>query len=172
MNTKLSVIILIPILAILIGCSNTDSVSEGYESQWFSYPDSTYRNRIDVCKVKYYVGGNIIYTSEKYHFLTLAYSWDCDNTLAYQHIVFFDKSQERDAGGWYTIVINRDDIPREPDTHLSGIVLRNYIGDKYTCNTGDPHADAYLYNSSLELSAGKDRNTLSPQLTKLLPIIR
>lgn len=172
MKSRLSVIIIVTILAILMGCSYSNNQCQVYETQWFSHPDSTYLNRVEVCEVKYYVDSNKIYTSEKYHFLTLAYSWDNDNTLAYQHIIFFDKSQERNDEGWYQIAINRNEIPREPATHLSGIVLRNYIGEKYTCNTGDPHADAYLYNSSLELSAGKDRNTLSPQLTKLLPIIK
>ncbi len=143
-----------------------------YETQWISYPDSAYRNRTNICEVKYYCEGNIIYTSEKFHFITLAYSWDSDNSMAYQHIVWFVRFQNTDKDGWYKCSIEKSEIPKHPDTHLSGIVLMNYIGNKYEHKVGSPMANAYLYNATEEMAPAKDRNILSPELKKLYEAIR
>lgn len=142
-----------------------------YETQWFQYPDSTAREREDLCVVKYYVNGDTIFTSEKYHFISLGYSWDADTTLAYAHIIFFDRNQNVDSRGWYQLVIDKDNIPREPGTHISSIALRCYCGDKYDYRHR-PHADAHLFNATREIWAARDRNVLSPQLEKLYDIIK
>ena len=157
----------------LNGIENVSSTSgiEDFETQWFQYPDSTYLKLENLCVVKYYVSGDTLFTSEKYHFLTLGYSWDEDSTLAYQHMIFFDKSQQSDSNGWYHIVIDKNNIPREPATHISSIALRSYLGDKYDYRN-KPHADAHLYNATKEIVAGRERITLSPQLQKLYSIIK
>lgn len=154
---------------ILSACTDRETIQPEYESQWFSYPDSTYTGRATLCKVNYYVSGDTLYTSEKYHFLTLVYSWETDSTLAYQHIVFFDREQT-DSAGWYRLPLNREEIPREPQTYLSGIVLRSYMGDKYDYKN-KPHADAYLYNIFRGVSDDNVQH-LTPELQKLLPIIQ
>lgn len=179
--------IIIPCLLSLAGCTNHRSTvftelndseiaspttaGADYESQWFQYPDSTCRYLNDLCVVKYYVNKDTIFTSEKYHFLTLGYSWDVDTTLAYTHIIFFDRSQKADSDGWYKLIIDKENIPREPDTHISSIALRSYCGDKYDYKH-KPHADAMLFNATKEAGAGRDRNILSPQLSKLYETIR
>lgn len=143
-----------------------------YESQWFQYPDSSCLNLNDLLVVKYYVNGNTIFTSEKYYFMTLGYSWDKDSTLAYQHIIFFDRSQSPNNDGWYQIVIDKTNIPREPDTHFSSIALRSYCGDKYPDYRHKPHADAMLFNATKEIVSARDRNILSPELNKLYEIVK
>lgn len=148
------------------------TVTTDYETQWFTYTDSVGGPVKQLCETKYYVNGDTLFTSEKYHFLTLAYSFDDDNTLMYQHIIYFDKNQQPDRNGWYHIVFTREDIPREPETHLSGIVLRNCITPLRASRVGEGHANAYLFNSTHEMARGRDRNILSPQLSKLLPIIK
>lgn len=178
---------LLPIFILLVGCktetrniftelndSDYAALTTGltdYESQWFQYPDSSYQNLNNLLVVKYYVNGDTIFTSEKYHFITLGYSWDKDSTQAYQHIIFFDRSQSPDSDGWYRIVIDKTNIPREPETHISSIALRSYCGDKYDYKH-KPHADAHLFNATKEIGAARDRNTLSPQLSKLYEIIK
>ena len=104
--------------------------------------------------------------------MTIIYSYDTDDSMAYQNMIYFDKKQSPDKNGWYKIKINRDDIQRHPDTHVSGIVLRSYIGDKYPPKVGNPHANAYLFNSTKEIDTDNDRNNLSPQLMKLYSIIQ
>lgn len=179
--------IIIPFLLSLAGCTNHRStvfnelndsetasptaVEAEYESQWFQYPDSTCRYLNNLCVVKYYVNGDTLFTSEKYHFVSLGYSWDADSTLAYMHMIFFDRKQEMDSNGWYRIVIDKDNIPREPGTHISSIALRSYMGEKYDYKH-NPHADAHLFNATKEVPAGRDRNILSPQLSKLYKTIR
>ena len=155
--------------AILSACTDRETIQPEYESQWFSYPDSTYTGRNRLCEVNYYVSGDTLYTSEKYHFLTLVYSWETDSSLAYQHMVFFDREQT-DSAGWYRLPLNREAIPREPQTYLSGIVLRSYMGDKYDYKH-KPHADAYLYNIFRNVS-DDDVRQLTPELQKLLPTIK
>ena len=143
-----------------------------FESQWFQYPDSTCRNLNNLCVVKYYVNGDTVFTSEKYHFVSLGYSRDEDCTLAYQHIIFFDRSQKSNSDGWYMIRIDKSNIPREPNTHISSIALRAYYGDRYDNTEGRPHADAHLFNATKEVGAASDRNVLSPQLEKLYEFIK
>ena len=138
-----------------------------YETQWVSYPDSTYKGRTNLCVVKYYCDGNVIYTSEKFHFISLVYSYDKDNSIVGQHIVWFDKFQNPDENGWYKCEINKNEIPKEPGTHLSGIFLMNYYGDKYQLSVGAPMANAYLYNATNEIGTANDRNILSTELRKL-----
>ncbi len=168
--------LLVPIMLIALGCtteSRGERNSPSYETAWFSYPDSTYCSRVKLCEVNYYVNGDTLFTSEKYHFLTLVYSWDEDNSMAYQHIIYFDKSQEADPKGWYHIVIDQYNIPRESATHLSGLVLRSYMGEKYDYKKpGQPHANAYLYNATTEIDADRERSKLSKELSKLYEIIK
>lgn len=147
------------------------SGASDYESQWFQYPDSNLRDLHNLCVVKYYVNGDTLFTSEKYHFVSLGYSRDADTTLAYSHIIFFDRKQEKDANGWYQIVIDKETIPREPGTHISSIALRAYMGEKYDYKH-QPHADAHLFNATREVAPGRDRNVLSPELSKLYQTIR
>lgn len=142
-----------------------------YESQWFQYPDSNLRDLHNLLVVKYYVNGDTLFTSEKYHFVSLGYSWDVDTTLAYQHIIFFDRKQKPDSNGWYRTVIDKENIPREPETHISSIALRSYCGDSYDYKH-KPHADAMLFNATKEVASGRDRNVLSPKLLKLYETIR
>lgn len=151
--------------------SPTGGVTD-YESQWIRFPDSTCLKSHDVCVVKYYVEDDVLYTSEKFHTVTLIYSNDKDNSMAYQNMIYFDKEQSPDKNGWYKIRINKDDIQRRPDTHISGIVLRSYIGNKYPQIVGKPHANANLFNSTKEIDTDNDRNELSPQLVKLYQIIK
>ncbi len=163
---------MIPIL-VAFGCNTerrNQSKTTQYETGWFSFPDSTYSHRIKLCEVKYYVNQDTLFTSEKYHFLTLGYSWNDDDSQAYQHIIYFDKRQQP-CNGWYHIVIDSMTIPREPDTHLSSIVLRSYVGDKYDYKNR-PHANAYLFNATTEIEADRDRNKLSKELSKLYNIIK
>lgn len=179
--------LVIPMLVLAVGCTNhrnnvftelndaenaafTSGVSD-YESQWFQYPDSNLRDLHNLCVVKYYVDGDTIFTSEKYHFVSLSYSWDADTTLAYSHIIFFDRKQNPDNNRWYRIVIDKENIPREPGTHISSIALRSYCGDKYDYKHR-PHADAMLFNATKEAGAGRDRNVLSSQLSKLYETIK
>lgn len=150
--------------------AETSGVSD-YESQWFQYPDSNLRDLHDLVVVKYYVNGDTLFSSEKYHFVSLGYSWDTDTTLAYSHIIFFDRKQNPDSNGWYRIVIDKENIPREPGTHISSIVLRAYMGEKSDYKH-QPHADAHLFNATREVAPGKDRNVLSPELSKLYQTIR
>lgn len=166
--------ILIILLAglLLAACRPTTSAGTDYESQWFTYTDSVGGPVKQLCEVRYYVNGDTLFTSEKYHFLTLAYSFDDDNSLMYQHIVYFDRTQQPDRNGWYHIVLNREDIPREPGTHLSAIVLRNCITPLRPPKEGEDQANAYLFNATTEMSRGRDRNLLTPQLSKLLPTIK
>lgn len=179
--------LIIPFLLSLAGCTNhrstvfnelndsetasSTAVEADYESQWFQYPDSTCLYLNNLCVVKYYVNGDTLFTSEKYHFVSLGYSWDANSTLAYMHMIFFDRKQEMDSNGWYRIVIDKDNIPREPGTHISSIALRSYMGEKYDYKH-NPHADAHLFNATKEVTAGRDRNILSPQLSKLYKTIR
>lgn len=156
----------------LTSCKYDTHKDANYETLWFTYTDSVDGPVKKLYKVKYYVNGDTLFTSEKYRFLTLAYSFDDDGTLLYQHIIYFDTDQKQDADGWYHIVFERDEIPREPGTHLSGIVLRNCITPLRPDTIGENHANAYLFNSTIEMPRGRDRNTLSPQLSKLLPAIK
>lgn len=154
----------------LSACSDSSKTQPEYESRWFTYPDSTRTGRNRLCEVNYYVSHDTLYTSEKYHFLSLVYSWDEDSTLAYSRMVFFDRTQT-DSAGWYHLPLNQEDIFwREPGTHLSGIVLNSYIGNKYEYKN-KVHADAYLYNNYKRTSED-DVRRLPPQLQKLLPIIK
>ena len=158
---------------IIFACSqHSKTDTTDYEIQWFTYADSVGGPVKQLCEVRYYVNGDTLFTSEKYHFLTLAYSFDDDNTLMYQHIICFNKDQQPDKNGWFHIVFNRDDIPREPGTHLSGIVLRNCITPLRPTKEGDDHANAYLFNATTEMPRGRDRDKLTPQLSKLLHTIR
>ncbi|MDE6576780.1 MAG: hypothetical protein K2J82_10015 [Muribaculaceae bacterium] len=90
----------------------------------------------------------------KFHFITLAYSWDKDNSLSFQHIVWFDRFQSPDKDGWYRCVIDKSEIPKHPGSHLSGIALMNYIGDKYEYRVGAPMANAYLLRRWLPRKTG------------------
>lgn len=179
--------IIIPSMILMVGCTNhgnnvftelngsenaamTSDVSD-YESQWFQYPDSNCIDLHNLCVVKYYVNDDTLFTSEKYHFVSLGYSWDADTTLAYSHIIFFDRKQNLDRNGWYRIVIDKENIPREPGTHISSIALRAYMGEKYDYKHS-PHADAHLFNATKEVAPGRDRKVLSPELSKLYETIR
>lgn len=180
-NLFKTILLAVSSVIIFVGCStkNAESTSSEslfggtaeYETQMFCYPDSTCRHLIDLCEVRYYVEDSIIYTSEKYHFITLGYSWDNDTTLAYTHMIFFDRRQEADSTGWYKLVIDKNNIPREPGTHISSIALRSYCGDKYDYKHL-PHADAMLFNATKEIASARERNTLSPQLSKLYELIK
>lgn len=118
-------VVLFSILAIALFCfifascqRNTTPSVANYETGWFTYTDSIGGPVKQLCEVRYFVHGDTLFTSEKYHFLTLAYSFDDDSTLMYQHIIYFDKEQQPDVNGWYHIVFNRNTIPRESGTHL------------------------------------------------------
>ncbi len=179
--------ILLPIFILLLSCNterrnvftelnDTPDVAptsgvKDFETQWFQYSDSTGYNLNDLCVVKYYVNGDTIFSSEKYSFASIGYSWDEDTTLAYHNIIFFDQNQKRNKDGWYSIVIEENYIPREPETHLSSIALRSYRGNRYDYKN-ETHADALLFNVSKEIEAGRDRNVLSPQLKKLYETIK
>lgn len=180
--------LVIPILLFAVGCTNhsssiftelnddenvafTTGMSD-YESQWFQYPDSNLRDLHNLVVVKYYVNGDTLFSSEKYHFMSLGYSWDADTTMAYMHMIFFDRKQNPDSNGWYRIVIDKENIPREPGTHISSIALRSYFGEKYPDYKHRPHADAMLFNATKEVGVGRDRNVLSPQLSKLYETIK
>lgn len=137
------------------------------ETAWFSYPNEDRATRTNLCEVNYYVLGDTLFTSEKYHFVTLGYEGETDPEMHYMEIVYFDKMQNPDTDGWYHIVLNRNDIYREPNTRLTSIVLRSYIGDKYDYkDSSKPHVNAYLFDIA------KDNAELTPQLKKLLPIIQ
>lgn len=167
--------ILLICMLVMVSCTGQQSEGEAvlYETGMFTIPDSTLRGeRHDIWKVKYYVNGDTLFTSEKYHFLSLVYSYNETNEMAFQHIEFFNKQQAANADGWYQITLADADIPYEPDTHLSGIVLRSYLGDKYDYKAYyHAHADAYLFNNTMEMAADRDRNELTQQLRKLLPYI-
>lgn len=145
-----------------------------FESQWFVYPDTSFRKLHRLCVVKYYVSNDTLYTSEKYHFVSLIYSNDSDNSMMYQHMIFFDKKQNTNVDGWYSVHLDKNSIPREPDTHLSGFVLNAYIGNKYPNAVSEhkPHANAYLFNATKEIEYENERDELSEELKKLIDIIK
>lgn len=139
----------------------------------FSYPYSTLSSLTDLCEVKYYVNGDTLFTSEKYFFVSLSYCDDNDANKRYTQLVYFDKSQVANESGWYHIVFDRSGIWREPNSHLTSIVLRSYMGDKYNyAKPGNPYANAVLYNITDFIFAGRDRNELTTQIRKLLPAIK
>lgn len=51
-------------------------------------------------------------------------------------------------------------------------VEHSCFGPKYADVEDKPHANAYLYNATLEIASGMDRNALSPQLKKLYPTLK
>lgn len=166
---------LIVIATIFTACSHTtpNDYSAEFETAWFSYPNDDLSSRTDLCEVKYYVNGDTLFTSEKYFFVSLSYCDNDDVSKHYTQFVYFDKAQKPDERGWYHIIFNRNDIWREPNSHLTSIVLRSYMGDKYSYDKpGTPHADAYLYNITDYIHHGQDRKELTPQLKKLLPAIK
>lgn len=162
-------------MLMLVSCTRTTSPEDGteYETAMFSSPDSTLTSRTNLCEVRYYVNADTLFTNEKYFFVSLTFSDDNDADKHYDQFVFFDKSQQPNKDGWFHIIFDRKDIYREPNSHVSAIVLRSYMGDKYDyANPKLPHADAYLYNTTDYIAAGRYRNELTPQLSKLLPIIQ
>lgn len=167
---------LFSICILLIGCGtryNTSVQSEvAIETAMFSYPDTAERGvRHDVCPVKYYVSGDTIFTSERYHYLNLVYSYDCDSTMAYHKIIFFDREQTP-KDGWYELHISQDPLERMEDTHLSSIVIRGYRDKYHPEGNGLPNADAYIFNATKEIAASSEKSELSSQLSRLLPYIQ
>lgn len=161
-------------MGILSGCAGDrqDSHETGqpapYETARFIYPSDDRRSWTDLCEVRYYVNGDTLFTSEKYYFVTLSYQDDDDGERQYSQIVYFDKTQDPDSNGWYHLVFDRNDIIREPHSHLTSLVLRSYLGPKYdSSNPERVHANAYLFNQTDYIFAGRDRNRMTPELKKL-----
>ena len=168
--------LLLVICILLIGCGTSHTApaqsEDTIETAMFSYPDTAeFGVRHDVCPVKYYVRGDTIFTNERYHYLNLVYSYDCDSTMAYHKIIFFDRDQTPEDG-WYELHISQDPPQRIEDTHISGIVLRGYRDKYHPEGNGLPNADAYIFNAAKEIAASSEKSELSPQLSKLLPYIK
>ena len=129
----------------------------------------------DLCPVLYYAKDGILYTSEKYYVLQLSYSQDCDSTLSYTYFVFFDREQEPNADGWYSLDLKDKDIPRIPATHLSCITLGSYYGGlftDYSSGCGRSRALGRLYNICKQISDGREMNILNDNLENILPYIK
>lgn len=176
MTSRCFIFSALSICILLIGCGTRHDTSvksaDDFETATFSYPDTAGRGvRHDVCKVSYYVSGDTIFTSERYHYLNLVYSYDADNTMAYHKIIFFDRNQTPEDG-WYEIHISQDPPERMEGTHLSGIVLRGYRDKYHPEGNGLPNADAYIYNATKEIATSSEKSELSPQLSKLLLYIK
>ena len=148
-----------------------------YDVAMFTYmlkddPDLRLR---DLCPVLYYAKDGILYTSEKYYVLQLSYSQDSDSTLSYTYLVFFDRTQEPNADGWYSLDLKDKDIPRIPSTHLSAITLGSYYGGlftDYSSNCVRSRSLGYLYNICNQISEGREMNTLNDNLENILPYIK
>ena len=147
--------------------------SEEYEVSEFTYIPGKGKTREKLCDVKYYVSGDTLFTSEKYHGLSLFYSTDNTNDLSYEYMVFFDIAQKPNKDGWYQLTLKDADIPRIPGAHLSAIIMRNYFGELLPDSVmyvGWP--DAVLYNTTQQIRNGQEKKELTPQLSKLLPYIK
>lgn len=146
---------------------------KNFETSTFTSIPGKDMTRVPLCPVIYYVEDGVLYSSEKYHALYLVYSNDSTNKMTYQYSIIFDTKQEPDSAGWVSLDFKGVDIPRIPNTHLSGIIMRNYYGplvDESTHSHGWP--DAVLFNSTKEIANGRDKNMLNPQLEKLLNYIK
>ena len=146
--------------------------NELYETSEFTYLSDNRSKRVKLCDVRYYVNGDTLFTSEKYHALFLSYSSDSTDNLSYTVAVYFDTSQQANVYGWYYLTLSDADIYRIPLTHLSAIRLRNYYGNLVNLNESYCWPDAVLYNATQEIVYGQDRDTITSQIAKLLPFIQ
>lgn len=157
------------IVASIVSCNSTITDRKSRlnditpDSSWFESVEEI-DNREKICEVNYYVSGDTLFTSQKYSVLTLSYSLDVDSFFLYRQTFVFDEKQRQNADGWYHIILNSDNIYREPATHLSAIVLHRFSNN----HDGFRESKAYLYEATYDDSS---YNQLSPQLTKLYPII-
>ena len=165
---------------LLIGCqqnagnySKSVETDKDFETTTFTYIPGKDLNRVPLCEVKYYVENGVLYSSERYHALYLVYSNDSTNRMSYQYSILFDTKQEVDSAGWYSLDLKDVDIPRIPCTHLSGIIMRNYYGNLLpdpVMYVGWP--DAVLYNTCPQIAHGQVRTVITPEIEKLLPLIK
>lgn len=146
--------------------------NEAYETSEFTYLQENRSKRVKLCDVRYYVNGDTIFTSEKYHALFLSYSNDITDNLSYRVAVYFDTSQQANDYGWYYLTLQNKGIPRVPGTILSSIVLRNYIGPLIEEKSGVYWANTVLYNIRKDMFVGQDKNIISPEIHKLLPYFK
>ncbi|MCM1139349.1 MAG: hypothetical protein NC453_12335 [Muribaculum sp.] len=166
-----SLIYLLPFLLLSCSVNKGNEAADAVESAMFTYPDSIdITARHNLCEVQYYVNGDTLFTSERYHFISVAYSWNEDRTVAYHHFIPFDWENPNVKDRWYYVVIAKNAILRNPTTHFSGLVLRNYYDPTHRLDLGPYHADAYLYNVSNNLLT--DRVELTPQIKKLNHILK
>ena len=171
---RISILSSIVLLFLATNCKNDSSNSEGtpdYETAEFTYLPNVGAERIKLCDVKYYVNEDTLFSSEKYHTLYVGYSTERDGKLSYVYSIFFDTKQKPNDKGWYYITLSDAEIPRIPFTYLSSIRLRNYFGPLNQKFEGS-WPDAVLFNMCPEIANGQDRNTLTPELTKLLPYLK
>lgn len=146
--------------------------ADSYSESMFTTYAGDFEPRADFCPVRYYAKDGVLYSSEKYHALSLYYSKDSDNSLSYLYMVIFDRNQEADADGWFSLDLKDADIPRIPDTHLSGVIMKNYYGDLTAGQKNYIWPDAALYNNTKEVGNGRDRKVMDAQIVNLLPYIR
>ena len=146
--------------------------NECYETSEFTCLPDNRSKRVKLCDVRYYVNGDTLFTSEKYHALFLSYSNDSTENLCYTVAVYFDISQQANDYGWFSLTLMDADIDRIPLTHLSAIRLRNYYGNLVNTNENYCWPDAVLYNVTKEIVHGHDRDSITPQIAKLLSYIQ
>lgn len=71
------------------------------------------------------------------------------------------------------LTLSDKEIPRIPDTHMSGVIMRNYSGELEEA-LGPNHTwpDAVIYNNAKEVAHRQDQNEMTPQLKRLYPYIK
>lgn len=89
-------------------------------------------------------------------------------------------STDRNPSFWMWMFSKKDfltlsdkEIPRIPDTHMSGVIMRNYSGELEEA-LGPNHTwpDAVIYNNAKEVAHRQDQNEMTPQFKRLYPYIK
>lgn len=120
-----------------------------------------------VKEVRYYVNGDTLFTTEKYHGVLVFYAPMESDSITSAKFISFDKVNEPNKDGWYYVTFsNVDNFQKFPNTRVHRIVLRGYY-DVHPDSCVKQSLDAILFNGSKYSTQDEKIRVMNSELQKL-----